>query len=691
MKMQHTPPRAQGQGGALPSSGPMAPSRAAACETSSAVSGFLWRAVAFAIVLAAAVVLLCAAPSTALAKSYTMPQTNITATVNPDGSLHVVEERTFDFSGDFTAVWFTVEPPYNGKLKINGVSLSDANDVDQNGNVLSTPLKSVGFDLDWRTEGGPGTTCYSFDSPRNTVYVFFDVSDESRTVTLDYTVTEAVGAWKDVGELYWKYVAPGWAEDSDNVTMTVKLPTPAGTTVTAGENVRAWGHGPLDGNVAINADGSITYTVGKVASGQYAEARVVFPVEWMTALTTEQKALHQSSERLQTVLDEESKWADQANRARVQSLVFSIAIVAVAVLLVLWAFVSWLRHGKEHKPRFVEKYWRDVPERGVHPAEIGRLWRFDAPNANDMVATVMHLAHEGAIAVDRGSYPDPEDPSRRVEDYYLTKTPKAESLENPIDRETVKFLFDTVGEGEGQIWMGSLKFFAKKHPERYDNALDEWQGVLTGEVNKRDFFEAKGAALQMRFVLLGIVCGIAGVALWFFMDNILPLAVLLPAAVVTVFFGVYMPRRTQAGCDLNAKCQALHDWLEDFSAIDERPPTDVKVWGEFMVYAYVLGVAREAIKNLQEAVPEVFQETMAGSGYNGVPWWCWYSTASASDGTSVPSAGDFLSDSFSNASATAREAISAMSGGGSSGGGFGGGFSAGGGGGFGGGGGGGAR
>lgn len=646
---------------------------------------------AFAIALVLAVLALAALPGSAFAKSYTMPQTDITATVNADGSLHVVEERTFDFSGEFTAVWFTIDPPYGGELRVNGVSLSDANDMDQNGNVLSTPLKSVGFDLGWRYEGGPGTTCYSVDSPKDTVYVFFDVADETRTVTVDYTVTNAIGAWRDVGELYWQYVAPGWEEDTRNVTMTVKLPVPAGTGVVAGDNVRAWGHGPLDGSVAIDEGGTVSYTVGKVSSGQYAEARVLFPVGWMTALSAEQKAKHATQERLETVLEEEATWADQANAQRVRSLMLSIALVGIAALLVIWAFVSWLRHGKEHRPRFTEEYWRDVPERGVHPAEIGRLWRFDSPSPNDLTATVMHLAHEGAVRMDRGSYPDPEHPDRTVEDYYLTRLPQAAALDSAIDRATIDFLFETVGEGADQIWMGSLKAFAKRRPTKYKDALEAWQGALSGEVNKRDFFEAKGNALQMRFVLLGIAAVIAGIALWFFLENMLPLFVLIPTGIVVGFLGAHMPRRTQAGCDLNAKCQALRDWLKDFSSIDERPPTDVKVWGEFMVYAYVLGVAREAVKNLQEAVPQVFEETMEGSGYYGVPWWCWYTSASTPGGATVPSAGEFLSTSLSNASATANEAISAMSSGGSSGGGFGGGFSGGGGGGFGGGGGGGAR
>ena len=68
-------------------------------------------------------------------------------------------------------------------------------------------------------------------------------------------------------------------------------------------------------------------------------------------------------------------------------------------------------------------------------------------------------------------------------------------------------------------------------------------------------------------------------------------------------------RRPPLGLSLIHIC----NWLTDFSSLDERPPTDVKVWGEFMVYAYLFGVADQAIKQLQTTMPQLFWMTRSAS------------------------------------------------------------------------------
>ena len=80
------------------------------------------------------------------------------------------------------------------------------------------------------------------------------------------------------------------------------------------------------------------------------------------------------------------------------------------------------------------------------------------------------------------------------------------------------------------------------------------------------------------------------------------------------------------GNELTAKSKALRNWLTDFSSLDERPPTDVKVWGEFMVYAYLFGVADQAIKQLQTTMPQLF-EYDGSMGMTYMPWWFWYTGA----------------------------------------------------------------
>ena len=634
---------------------------------------------AAALALMTLLALVVAFPARAEAKSYAMPSVDIQAQVETDGSLHVVEQRVFDFDGDFTALWWNLGDnlPTGASIQVNGVRMGL---LDAEGALVGewTTLGSVPFVLSWRDEGGPGVDAYSFDEPQNTVYVFFNQSDTRMMVELDYTVLGGVRAYEDVGEVYWKYVGSQWAEDSDSVSMTLTLPVPQGEEVKAGENVRAWGHGPLDGTVSVNAD---------VRAGQFAEARVVFPVAWLTNLSVEAAARYGGVSRLDDVLAEEQAWSDQANRDRMTSLAFVIGCAALCVLLLVWGLWAYFRFGREHKPDFTDEYWRDVPDPSVHPAVIGRLWRWDREDSDDFSATVMHLAHVGAVRIDSGSYQEKGLLRERTkEDYFITRLPAADAVENPVDREALNLLFGRVAGGADSLWFGSIKQYGEDHPEEFTEALDSWQGVLSAETNKQDFFEAKSERYRtVVLVALAVVLGL-GVAASLVSDTFIPLVFALPTAVALGVIANYMPRRTVRGNNLVARCKALRNWLRDFSSLDERPPTDVKVWGEFMVYAYLFGVADEAIEQLRTTVPQVF-EYDGSLGVTYMPWWFWYTSGNTLTGEALPSVGEMFESTLENSLSAASEALSAASGGFSSGGGFGGGFSGGGGGGFGGGGG----
>ncbi|WP_080803950.1 DUF2207 domain-containing protein [Arabiibacter massiliensis] len=650
---------------------------------------------AAALLCAVLVALACAfvafSPSPALAKSYTMPKVDIQAQVETDGSLHVVEQRTFDFNGDFTAVfWPFGELADNSSIQINGVRMGH---VGAGGAIEGewTTLKDVPFQLDWRDAGGPGGDAYSFDTAQNTLYVFFNAVDEKLMVELDYTIVNGAQAYKDVGEVYWQYVNSGWTEASDDVTMTLALPVPQGVEVEPGENVRAWGHGPLDGTVSINADGTVTYRVPRVASGQYAEARVTFPVEWLANLSGDDALVHRDQPRLETVLKEEQGWADEANRDRVMSLAFIIGCGVVCVALLAWALRAYFKYGKEHEPDFTDEYWRDVPDPSVHPAVIGRLWRWDRESQDDFTATLMHLSHVGAIRIDAGSYDQPGVfGSKQVDDYYLTRLPAADEVSDPLDRAALDLLFDRVAGGEDSLWFGTIKKYGEDHPQEFVDAMQGWQGMLSAETNRQDFFEAKSKRYQGYLVTAAVLVAMAGLGIGLFTQNFIPTLFMVPTAIALGVIGNYMPRRSVRGNNLVAKCKALRNWLRDFSSLDERPPTDVKVWGEFMVYAYLFGVADQAIKQLQTTMPQLF-EPGASMGMTYMPWWLWYAPGHGMSGAAMPSAGSLFQTSLANTVSTAQAALSGASGNFSSGGGFGGGFSGGGGGGFGGGGIGGAR
>ena len=272
----------------------------------------------FLIVAIAAVAMLACTPSHAYAKSYTCPSVTIDAQANADGSLDVTEARTFDFSGNFTAVWWTFDnmPTKESMLSVKSVSLTNESTGE------TQTLSPVEFQRAWREAGGAGYPSYSIDEDENTVYVFFDESDSEVTMTLSYSISNFVQVYDDVAEVYWQYIGHGWAVDSDHVTTTLTVPVAAGAQVRAGDNVRAWGHGPLDGSLSIGDDGAIYAQVSSVSAGGYAEIHSVFPAEWMNVSGS--AANKHMGNRLDSVLEDEAQLANKANASRLQSLLFIV-------------------------------------------------------------------------------------------------------------------------------------------------------------------------------------------------------------------------------------------------------------------------------------------------------------------------------------------------------------------------------
>lgn len=700
--------------------------------TQSKSKGIFWTIIAFVVVISQIIAAIdscdSASVSAAPSKSYTCPAVNITAKVETNATLAVTERRTFDFDGKFSAVWWELGDrlPSKAAVHIVGVSLARGEQESQFTTLPEAPFKS-----EWRYSGGSATPAWSFDEQRDTVYVFAPANNEIVTYELTYEIQNGVRAYKDVGELYWQFVGSSWSGDSKNVTLNVQLPVPnnaeasspegaragedtspatlpSNNTVVAGETVYAWGHGALDGNVTIHDDGTITYTIARVTAGEFAEARVAFPSAWLTQVDPEVSAQTQYN-KLSTIVSEEQAWADEANQQRFMSLLFVGVIVIACVVAIICAVLLLLIYGREHKAEFQEKYWRDVPDKAIPAASIGRLWRWNNQSPNDFTATIMQLAQKGFLRIDNNAK---EDQSAH---YYLTKlevptsndmpepnAPNAQALSS-AEQAALTLLFDTISSNGTTLWLDEIKEYGKKNPVSYQNAMLKWQTTLDTQTSAYNFFETKSKAMAGGMTAAAIIFAILGVMAAFFTDNLIPVIFMVPTAVVLFIISRFMPRRSRYGNEVYARSAALKNWLQDFSKLDERPPTDIKVWGEFMIYAYIFGVAKEAIKQLRNTVPELFESPEYPSGDSSfVPWYIWYTSANDSSifGGSVfgeASFADAFNTTMENTLQTANNAVAAASAaasggsggdsGFSSGGGFGGGFSGGGGGGFGGGGG----
>ena len=557
-------------------------------------------AFSFAPALIAAVFVLLFAlvctPGQAEAKSYAIPKVDIRAQLESDGSLHVVEQREFSFDGDYSRMkWSFSQLPSNASVKVNSVRLVK---LDESGNPTGdvSALPSISFDLKWRDDesAGPGSGSYSLDDPKNSVYVFFPEKPSNTVVELDYTIANMAQAYDDVSEIYWQYLS-SWEVTSQNVSVTLELPVPNGTVVTAGENVRAWGHGPAGGDVEINSDGSITAKVDAVKSGEYAELRVLVPTTWLTNLSAKVKKIHSGELRAETVIKEEKTWSDNGAKNAISQYGFVIGFSAVCALLLIIALVLYFRFGKEYEPDFKDKYLSEDPASELHPSVVGRLWRWNRETTQDLVAAIMHLAQTGQISITRGFYEraascagDGSLPEQAVvNDYSFTRlASEGQGSDDPVDQATLHLLFDVFGEGRDSLWLASLAAYGQSNPQRMLDAVKAWQQVVSDQVESRNLFEATGKNMSKRLFVVAAALAVVVVLLALGGCGVVLLVVGLLAAALLALIANAMPRRTREGNNVVARCKALRNWLRDSGESLAGVSLDDRQRGAFVVYAY---------------------------------------------------------------------------------------------------------
>lgn len=646
---------------------------------------FIVVAWAFAVFVAS---LLVATP--ALADDYSIDAVNIDAAVSSNGTLSVTETREFVFDGSFHGVYWKIP---------KGENSSNGKNVDITINYVGLLVNGQVQKFDLSNSGGNSTYQVSDEGSYYQVKLYSAQEDDTAQFVISYDATDIVTRWDDTGELYWKFVSDGWDVESQNVTCTVTLPVPAGETVTPGDNVRAWGHGPLDASVAFNGN-TIVYTVPGVGSDEYAESRITFPTSWISGCEAT------SGSELSTILTEEQQWADEANAKReaarmaiIVSLIVAAAAVALSILLIIRIRKNYRR---THTPLFQDKYFRDVPT-ADHPAVLGALHRDGKADVDDFTATLMHLTNNGVVKLEKvnvkksGIFKDKVEEDYRLtqvgEPGHATGTPEAVAA-SKVDKAAIHMLFEKIApatdessEHESSLYFSRIEKYAKDHPEGYSKAYDNWKNTIEGQYLSRFRGSTKGTGrgklgvivaldcvvLPLVFVLVLVLFGMP----WYVTLGIV--AALEACGLVAIVVMSKLKPLTKEGVEVAAKLDGLERWLKEFTRLDEAVPRDVVLWNRLLVMAVSLGVADEVIKQLKMVAPEVLDDPMMRPAYG---WY--YFGMYGGLGTPASVFGGAAREAHSVS--TAALARSVMS----SGGGGGGGFSGGGGGGFGGGGGGGA-
>lgn len=604
-----------------------------------------------AVVAVAGVAFVLAGPTGA--KEYTVRSVVIDATVRPNGDLRVRETRTLDFVGQFSYVYWDLNTKGS-----NGIEVKAAEGPEPGG-TATVPYQAV----DPYTDSTPGTYWVEPGTDASRVQLNFSVADTTADFVIDYVAKGAATRWTDTAELYWQFVGDEALVPSEDVRIMVHLPDGVSR-----EQVRAWAHGPLWGNVTIQDDASVLLTVSPLPVETFVEGRILFPAAALSNAPVVNQA-HQ-----QAVLEEEQQLADEANRARqwarVRVILWGIVGFGLPLVALILVGFFYIRYGREPKTRFQAEYLRDIPEPDLPPALMGYIWRMGKLAQDDATATLLDLINRKVIDLERVTV-HKERLFGKDEKLTYRMTLHEEKLVtlSSQERKLVTFLFHDIAGGS-TIILSELKELAKDNRATFAREYKEWQTKVTNEAEARGYLVAKASTMAwvgsaIAFVAAGGAVAAAVFSGWFWF------LVAMPVALALIVLARAIKRRSQEAAELHAQYAALRHYLKDFGRMDEKPPDAVVLWEHFLVYAVVFGIADEVVKAMKIKVPDVINDPGFAPMY-----WVWFATPG--DGGGLSAFGE-LHQSFT-------EAISVATSSSSSGSGMGGGFSGGGGGGGGGGG-----
>lgn len=515
------------------------------------------------------------------AKTFALPEVYIEAEIHPDGSLQVQEQWTVEFLGKASGFfrWLPLEPP----LSIVDISVSEEGE----------PYK-----FNPGAHHGPAGTFFVKEKEDEVLVDWsFEAQEEERTFTLAYRLENLIKVHDDVAELYYKFIGDEIEEEIGRAYVKLSLPQGAER-----EEIRAWGHGPLHGQVDIQDQETVVWEVKRHPPRTFLEGRVVFPPD---LVPMSQRRTGQIG--LPSILEEEEALVEETHtlaQRRQQDIFQAAAFLLIAVGLIFWLW-------RKNKPRgnfFRGKYHRELPDE-YSPAELGVLWRGGEPGLADFTATIIDLARKGFITIE-----EQEKKARgllrinKEKDYVLQKTQKIEGLSGH-EKQVLDFLFETIAqENEDKVSFQDIKDYAKKHKKDLRLFWRDWKKSLKQRGEELSFFDGDSVMRRNIGLASGVIFMI-GAILPFLLDFVVTGFSLLLGGFLIIICMALIPIRSSNGQDQYLRWRSFRRFLLHFSQMQRQEIPALILWEHYLVYAISLGVAKKVLDKLDTIYPQLQEDT----------------------------------------------------------------------------------
>ncbi|NLL44235.1 MAG: DUF2207 domain-containing protein [Mollicutes bacterium] len=592
----------------------------------------------------------------------------IDATVLENGDLHIKE--LFVLNGEFNGFERIINyinpyaPGFDGSINsFRGSDIYNADDIE----LLS--IKNINIDenvnFDYLYHDGDKFYLVSGanlgDYGKYTVakryngyvYRIYNPSrGKKRGFYIEYILKKLAISHADIAEIGWNLFSDELTEYVNNFEMIINIPNNQ-------NELRVWGHGPLNGYTEIINKNKIRYVINELNKETAIDIRFVFDKDVIkTSKTTNVMALDK-------ILEVEKEWAEEANYQRQMKGAEAgelegynngyqdgyndqeyddsiknadewnedflnayqekyveaykrgyddghnqlikerrIAII-LNVLNVAWLlFLGWLinfiyqKYDKEYASSFKGKYYRDFPK-PYGPEIVGYLFRRKITN-NDLSASILNLIAKKEIIFEK----------LEKNDYLLKRNTEKEVRENLSEAEKylINWLFARIGK-DGTVKIKDIQNEAKRNYDGFLTSYNNWKDMAKEEAIKEDFFESH-ANVKVLSVLYSILGFCLALFAYLFPTEILLTTLVFLGSIASFIYFLSITKRTKKGNEDYRRWLGLKNFLKDFGRFETRDLPHIHLWEKYLVYAVVFGCAKKLAKTMKIKFAE-----MQAAGY----------------------------------------------------------------------------
>lgn len=454
-------------------------------------------------------------------------------------------------------------PYYNlGNSTIKNLSVSENNTTYQ---TLSS----------WSTSSSLENKAYKcgINKVSNGVELCWGISEYgSHTYTVKYNITDFVANLTDSQMIYWTLIPKDFSNPIGSVYIKIH------SNFDIEDSVDVWGYGNYGGTAYVY-DGYIEMqSAGRLDTNEYMTILVKFP---QGTFSSSNSLKHDFEHYFNMAEKGAKKYAKKSGSDFGDRFVGALSIIGLLVALfftVLFTILGVMRSEGESKLTIKKdsaisnreiEYFRDIPCNGdiFRAYYIGYSYKLLKNRTDILGALLLKWLKDSLITIEKRSVGSLV---KRDSDVIVIKRGKFDSIADENEQRLFKMISDASGDG-----VLEKKEFENWCDSNYDMIFGWFKNVMDDERYK---LESEG--------LINVV-----------------------DTKYLKFYIVTTHEATPALKQEALELAGLKKFLKEYSLIASREPIEVNLFEDYLIFAQLMGIAKEVAKNFKDVYPDIIEQS----------------------------------------------------------------------------------